>query len=759
MAPAKRASRIRGGRPARRAKGVARRPAARKVARRGTSARRVQQRNVRRQQTRKKAALVNKRPRPSVRPSGRPGKVLRPARPASQRKAPAPRPTRTPVNTSRKIKRAAPRSASDAFLTLNSASAAPDLSMDVSSLQSSLDDLQERAGMVEVQADIVNLDANLNHALNLLEATREKDYKYQNDLEDIAYQAMSRWQKIRDDVEASIQTQADAMQKILEPVNNSVQKLNGVLGNASSAVTVLSSVQHEVDRALSSVDDAERSIENAYSDIESQTRQLTARLTRIQWMLTQQEEASFAFGDDEDLYMAVKARWDQEGKDDPEGILFLTNEKIIFERKEKVATKKILFIVTEKEFVQESMISKELASVKETKAQSKGLFGHQDFLEVIFDDSAVIFHIDGQDSEDWVRYIKNARSGKIEEERATGTGLSFTDLTGELTAADILELQNEVNELQDELMLKDLNEELSELEGQVGSLASELGELRTRGYVVEKGLEADIQVLTSQWEKIKARSQMTLEYQTKVLGEQMSAILSDTAKVAGMTGSLAAARPLYIKVKSAIASGEAQAEAAEETVLDQYESYADEIAALDAHLEWVDWMLDGLETASFRLLAVESGVAAVEAAWERSGTDPENGILFLTDQRLIWEDRTGTFEARFDLPLTQVKDVKVEEDEESGEEDLVFSLGSDAPSPKARFSLSAPVGEDWVQMVGRARSDGYAKDRAVEIDESELERIRNAPSECANCGASLTAPVLRGQTKIECEFCGAVARI
>lgn len=755
MALVKRAGRIRGGRPARRVKGVARRPAARKVARRGTSVRRVQQRNVRRQQTRKKAALVNKRPRPS----GRPGKVLRPARPASKRKAPARRPARTPVNTSRKIKRAAPKLASGAFLTLNSASAAPDLSMDVSSLQSSLDNLQERASMAEVQADIINLDSNLNHALSLLEATREKGYKYQNDLEDIAYEAMSSWQKIRDDVEASIQTQADAMQKILRPVNNSVQKLNGVLGNASSASTVLSSVQHEVDRALSSVDNAERSIENAYSDIESQTSKLTYRLTRIQWMLTQQEEASFAFGDDEDLYMAVKARWDQEGKDDPEGILFLTNKKIIFERKEKVATKKILFITTEKELVQESMISKELARVKETKAQSKGLFGHQDFLEVTFDNSAVIFHINGQDSEDWVQHIKNAKSGKIEDERATGTGLSFTDLTGELTAADILELQNEVNELQDELMLKDLNEELSELEGQVGSLATELGELRTRGYIVEKGLEADIQVLTSQWEKIKERSQMTLEYQTKVLGEQMSAILSDTAKVAGMTGSLTAARPLYIQVKSAIASGEAQAEAAEETVLDQYESYADEITVLDAHLEWVDWMLDGLETASFRLMATESGVSAVEAAWERSGMDPENGILFLTDQRLIWEDRTGTFEARFDLPLAQVEDVKVEEDEESGEEDLVFSLGSDAPSPKARFSLSAPVGEDWVQMVGRARSDGYAEDRAVEIDESELERIRNAPAECANCGAALTAPILRGQTEIECEFCGAVARI
>lgn len=760
MATKRKVGKVRGGRPATRAKGVARRPAARTVARRGTSSRRVQQRNVRRQQSRAVAKKVNRRPRPTARPSGRASKLMRTARPASQRKVAARRPARVQAKSSRAVKRAAPRTAAaGSFFILNSASAAPEISTDVSYLQSSLDDLQESASMAEVQADVANLDSNLNHVLNLLEAARDKGYQYQNDLEDLAYNAMSRWQEIRDEVESAIQTQADAMTKSLGPVNRSVQKLNGALGNASTASTNLSNVQNEVSRVLSSVQDAQRKIERSYSDIESQASTLTSRLTRIQWMLTQKDETSFEFGEDEDVYMTVKARWDQEGKDDPEGMLFLTNKRMVFERKEKVATKKVLFIATAKELVQELMISKELASVKETKAQSKGLFGHQDFLEVTFDDSAAIFHIDGQDSEDWVQYIKNAKSGKIEEERATGTGLSFADLTGKLTEADILSLQNEVNELQDEMMLKSLQEELAELEGQVGSLETELAGLRTRGYVVEKGLEADIGVLASQWEKIKERSHMTLEHQVKVLSDHMSMIQKNTAELAGKSGDLGNARPLYVQIKSAIASAEAQAEAAEETVFNQYDEYADEVVSLDSHLEWVDWMLDALESASFQLLATESGVAAVEAAWERPSMDPENGILFLTDQRLIWEDRSGTAEARIDVPLSQVEDVQEEENEESGEEDLVFKLGGNAPTPKARFSLASPVGEEWVQMVGRARSGGYAEDRAVEIDESELERIRNAPEQCSNCGAGYTAPVLRGQTEIVCEFCGVVARI
>jgi hypothetical protein len=62
-------------------------------------------------------------------------------------------------------------------------------------------------------------------------------------------------------------------------------------------------------------------------------------------------------------------------------------------------------------------------------------------------------------------------------------------------------------------------------------------------------------------------------------------------------------------------------------------------------------------------------------------------------------------------------------------------------------------------MIGRARSGGYIDDRAVELDESELERVRNAPEQCPNCGAAITSPVLRGQNEIICEYCGVATRI
>jgi hypothetical protein len=89
----------------------------------------------------------------------------------------------------------------------------------------------------------------------------------------------------------------------------------------------------------------------------------------------------------------------------------------------------------------------------------------------------------------------------------------------------------------------------------------------------------------------------------------------------------------------------------------------------------------------------------------------------------------------------------------------VLSLGGAAPLPTVTLLLSQPVAEEWQQMIGRARAGSYDSDRAVEIDPDELERVRNAPAQCPNCGAAFTAPLLRGQTEIVCEFCGVATRI
>jgi hypothetical protein len=609
---------------------------------------------------------------------------------------------------------------------------------------------------------MTELDSALTHAVNLLESARDKGFVYQKDLDEIAYQAMDGWQSIRQQLQGTLAQQATSFQSRLVPLGPQVANLNMVLGNPQRATPLMSNTSSQVNLLLNDLSQIESSLQGSYAEIEGKAYQLTSRLNGIHWMLSQGAEAKFKPDPGENLVVAVQARWDQEGDEDPEGLLYLTNKRLIFERKEKIAVKKVLFFTTSSELVHEVLIDQAVKNIRNVKAINKGLFGHQDFLEVEFSDpklGVVPFHLNGQGCEEWVGWLQRVQSGEIENDRATGSGLSLADLTGPLTMADMLALQAEVNALQDVATLKAVHADLAGLENDMRSLERLLANLRSRGYLIEKSLEADITILSTQWERIKTNADLILEAQTRLLGEQMAGIQKSMAELLGMAANLQAARPLYMQVKSGIASTEAQADAADDAVVATYDAYADEVETLAAHLQWVGWMLDALSTANFQLLATESGVAATEAVWERPGLEPENGILFLTDQRILWEDRVDDFELKLDQPIANIQDVKKEVDEATGQEFLIFDLGANGPYPTVRFALAQAVGDAWLKMIRRARAGDYATDRAVEIDPAELERIRNAPKQCSNCGAGLTAPILRGQTEIVCEYCGQVTRI
>jgi hypothetical protein len=737
----------------------------------------AQQRAVRREAIRQVANQIQPgRPRPVVRPAAPPLRIMptqpQPALKSLQKAAPAAAPARPQAAMRPAALRPTPAGAvaigaalagatAVGLSTVNTTNVHADLSAEVSVLQSSISDLQTRSMFGAVQSEMNDLDQLVNRVVELLESARQKGYAFQGDLENLAYSAHGQWQTAYPQVTARLNQQASMLQNRLLPVNSHVNSLNANLGNPAAAAPILRGTQSQVNGLLAEVARIEADLRQGYQSINAQAQSLNSRLTTIHWAMDQLAGAKFVLPTGEGLVVAVPARWDKEGKDDPEGILYLTNRRLIFERKEKVATKKILFITTASELVQEVVIDQPVGKISACEAENKGLFGHQDFLQVKFagEPGDVALHINGQGAKDWAAWIEKVRSGQIENERASAAaGISISDLTRPLSMADVVALQGQVNTLQDEMMLKGPRQEIETLENDTNLLERKLSVVRTRGYQIEKDLEGDATVLLAQWSRVKNNTQATIDYQAAQLGGQMRGIQDDLARLVGMSASLGAARPLYMQLKSAVASAEAQADAAEATVLAQYDEFADEVESMMAHLEWVDWMLDAISTASFQLLATESGVAAVEAVFQHPDWEPENGVLFLTDQRLLWEDRVGTYELKVNVPLQDVLEVKAEGDETGEQNALVFQFGAQGPVPVARFLISQPVTDDWLMMVGRARSGGYAQDRVTPITQEELDRVRNAPQQCSKCGAGFTAPILRGQTEIHCEYCGNVVR-
>src|SRR5262249_49684246 len=105
-------------------------------------------------------------------------------------------------------------------------------------------------------------------------------------------------------------------------------------------------------------------------------------------------------------------------KEPPEGNLFLTDRRLLFEQKQEIVKKKVLFIATEKELVHQLLLETPLSAVTSITASKKGLLGHEDHLDLAYGGKSAHFHINGQDSKTWQALVEKAKSGALQGERA-----------------------------------------------------------------------------------------------------------------------------------------------------------------------------------------------------------------------------------------------------------------------------------------------------------------------------------------------------
>ena len=121
---------------------------------------------------------------------------------------------------------------------------------------------------------------------------------------------------------------------------------------------------------------AENTLRGMYDELSGQVSELTRRLDEVDYLLKQLSEASFQLLTTEGGVAAVKAVWCKTGKeqkDDPEGVLYLTDQRLIFERKENVVTKKVLFVATEKQKLQSLQLECPVALVDKVETSKAGM--------------------------------------------------------------------------------------------------------------------------------------------------------------------------------------------------------------------------------------------------------------------------------------------------------------------------------------------------------------------------------------------------
>jgi predicted nucleic acid-binding Zn-ribbon protein len=344
-------------------------------------------------------------------------------------------------------------------------------------------------------------------------------------------------------------------------------------------------------------------------------------------------------------------------------------------------------------------------------------------------------------------------------------------------ASDVSALKTKVGWLQDSVRLAKARDAVEDLQTKVNGMTQRIANLRQKGYFFEKELENQAAAFAQQWTALYPSINQQINTQSANLQASIRPIEMQMTQLNSLLNNPAAARPVLSSVQSNISMLEDKVSAAERTINGMYNQFDNQVYQASKHLDEIEYMLTNLAEATFQLLPTEGGIAAVKAVWCKTGKeqkdDPE-GVLYLTDQRIIFEQKEEVVTKKVLFVATEkqkVQNLLVEAPTAlldavttskggmlKNEDHIEIRFQSGAPVQSAHFHIWQDCAA-WQALLNRAKSKEFDKDRAVAIDQAEVDKVKAAPTQCPSCGATMNVVILRGQDSIKCEYCGAVIRL
>jgi hypothetical protein len=295
------------------------------------------------------------------------------------------------------------------------------LKQDIASVHSELNSLIEKAKLNNVRNEFSELDATISGLSTRVQKVRERNYAFDKIMEPHTLEIQKQWGLKRGGIQSHITFESNNLQNFLRPLESRVSALS--LGSASQ-ITV-NAIKNELNSFETKITASERSAREMFAGINTEVSTLKNQLSIIEKSLDWGESASFGFLPGESLVRAVKAIWtrdQKEDKEDPDGILFLTDQRLIFEQREEVATKKVLFVTTERQKIQQIQFEVPVFSITGIKATKQGLFKNEDWIELDLESGAFArnakLHLDGQDCNIWQKLITQVKNRELDDDRA-----------------------------------------------------------------------------------------------------------------------------------------------------------------------------------------------------------------------------------------------------------------------------------------------------------------------------------------------------
>ncbi len=343
---------------------------------------------------------------------------------------------------------------------------------------------------------------------------------------------------------------------------------------------------------------------------------------------------------------------------------------------------------------------------------------------------------------------------------------------------DLASQQREVNDLQVKVNLSSLADHIEDINTKVNGLSRRVNELRKKNYIFDTNLEKNSFEFLKKWQPIHTNLKVKLNQETSMLKSNMKPIEDQLVKASTNIQNLSFSRPIINSLNISIENLSEKIKASERMLRGLYDSFERELNIFNKKLTDIEWSVKEFETSNLKLFPHEFLILGVKSTWTKDGEkdkdDPE-GRLFLTDQRIIFEQKQEVATKKFlfitqerqliqeilvDIPLRLVENINTSKQGIFKNQDyLEIDFASGAQYAQTEFHLQNQDCENWKALINKVLSGDYDKNRTEDIDQEILEKIKNAPTICPQCGATIKVQIIRGMDQFACEFCGAVIKL
>ncbi len=292
-------------------------------------------------------------------------------------------------------------------------------------LESRIGRVHQNALMTRQRDRLGQVDASLARMPQQLAQLRARGYIYKAHMEDQAADLVQRWAPVRAAATNDLEAQVLDLRHEMNLIDDAMRRLQPLkarpLSTAQPSIQRLETDLAALERRIRA---AQRAVEGAYGAMADSVQTLASEIQGCKDLLDALAGASFALETGEAPVAFTEARW-IDNSSQTEGMLFLTDRRLLFERHERVARRRILFVTTSSEIVKGLHWEAPLADVERVEATEvrRALASRRERLSIITQGRAAVPRAEfelGTDSNAWRELLLRCQSGDIGSERSDG---------------------------------------------------------------------------------------------------------------------------------------------------------------------------------------------------------------------------------------------------------------------------------------------------------------------------------------------------